>query len=114
MSSANLIPLSRSLVASWNGSAATEFDLVLGCAGCHSGGVIGPALSDLSYIEEDILTLAQFEGYTLTDYLVEAIYNPNAYVSELYAEGIMPGNYRDQIGLQDLADLVAYLQDNPQ
>jgi mono/diheme cytochrome c family protein len=77
-----------------------------GCAGCHtfepagSMADIGPSLDDLPDLAEraDQGTLEEFTRTSLT--------NPNAYVEEGYAEGVMPAFDGSE---QELNDLVAFL-----
>ena len=77
-----------------------------GCAGCHtfepagSMADVGPSLDDLPALAEraDQGTLEEFTRTSLT--------NPNAYVEEGYAEGVMPPFDGSE---QELTDLVAFL-----
>jgi mono/diheme cytochrome c family protein len=87
-----------------------------GCAVCHQGeSHTGPATEGTyTRVEEDRLTLPQFADYSVTQYLVESIVHPDAYVVPEHANA-MPRFYGDQLTLQELADIVAYLesQDGP-
>lgn len=84
---------------------------VLGCAGCHNGGAIGPAtIGTWSRTQEDRLTLEQFEGYSVEQYLVESIVAPNDYISPGYVANVMNQNYGEQITYQDMADILAFLE----
>jgi mono/diheme cytochrome c family protein len=87
-----------------------------GCAVCHQGeNAVGPATEGTYTRTEEVrLSLPEFAGYTVTQYLVESIVHPDAYVVPEYANA-MPRFYGDQLTLQELADLVAYLesQDGP-
>jgi mono/diheme cytochrome c family protein len=44
--------------------------------------------------------------------IFESIVNPNAEITEGFQEGIMPGNYGEQLSEKQLADLVAFLNEN--
>lgn len=82
-----------------------------GCSGCHVGGVAAPATEEQwDTIPTEVLTLPQFEGYTIEHYIVESIVNPGAYVVTGYAAGAMPGNFGELLSVQDIADIIAYLQ----
>ncbi len=83
----------------------------LGCAGCHNGGVVGPATTGTwSRAIND--RLPELEGYTVEQYLVEAIIAPNEHIVEGYVAGQMPANFwtGGQVDEQGLADLLAYLE----
>lgn len=91
----------------------------LGCSSCHMGGVIAPdVVGTVARTEERLATVPELADYTIEQYLVESILLPNVYIvpnegSAVYSAGgisIMQQNYSDRIDLQDLSDLVAYLQ----
>ena len=42
-------------------------------------------------------------------YLYESITHPEAYVVDGFQSGIMPGNFRQRLNEQQLADLIAFL-----
>ena len=85
----------------------------LGCGGCHSAGVVGPLTAGTGErVANERLTLGEFSGYTAQEYIVESIINPSAYSVSGYA-GAMPGGYNEQLSLQDIADLVEYLETIP-
>jgi mono/diheme cytochrome c family protein len=80
-----------------------------GCAGCHaiadiSNGVVGPNLTQAG---ETAAT--REDGVSAEDYIRQSILNPNAVVVEGYQPSIMPQNYDQQFGDQELDDLVAFL-----
>lgn len=90
----------------------------LGCSSCHLGGVIGPNTEGTATRAADrVASAPELAGYTVEQYLVESILQPNAYLvpnqgSSNYSAGgisLMQQNYSDRIDAQDLADLVAYL-----
>jgi mono/diheme cytochrome c family protein len=81
-------------------SAFTE----LGCGGCHTfmaagtTGTTGPNLDE---------TLAEKDAA----YIERAIANPNAEIAPGFQAGVMP-NYGEQLESKQIADLVAFLQQN--
>ena len=95
----------------------------LGCSSCHLGGVIGPdTIGTATRAAERVATVPELAGYTVGQYFVESILQPNAYIvpnqgSSNYSAGgisLMQQNYSDRIDTQDLADLVAYLMTQTQ
>lgn len=80
------------------------------CVGCHIDGTIGPITSGtFARVTDERLNESQFAGYTVEEYLVESIINPSAYVASGYTDG-MPPNFPNNLSLQDLADIIAYLE----
>jgi len=97
-----------------SGQALAE---TLGCAGCHLLSTVGPAwraegsqrgIGDRA--AERILQ-ADYTGQAASaeQYLFESIVNADAFVIPGFEPGIMPANYGQRLGKQDLADLIAYL-----
>lgn len=94
---------------------------VKACAGCHYLGRVGPAPSWKAEIYaggKGIATRAterwQKAGYSgeatsETEYLVESILMPNAYVIEGYMQGTMPQTFGELLTEQELADIISYL-----
>jgi mono/diheme cytochrome c family protein len=81
------------------------------CVGCHVGGVVGPDLAGtLTRVETDRLTLEQFAGWTPDDYLVDAIVYPSHFVVPGFPDA-MPKNFGQILGLQELADIIAYIKE---
>jgi mono/diheme cytochrome c family protein len=74
-----------------------------GCGSCHTladagtSAEIGPNLDEV------------LQGQDAA-FIEESIVDPNAQVAEGFSEGIMPQDYGEQLSEQQLADLVAYLQ----
>lgn len=88
----------------------------LACVGCHlSEAQIAPAL-DGTYtrILDTRLKDDKLSGYTPEQYIIESIVDPGSYVVSPY-QNIMIPNFGDRITLQELADLIAFLesQDGP-
>ena len=83
----------------------------LGCAGCHLGDApIAPPLEGTyTRVEEERLQDPLLAGYTVEQYLVESIVEPAHYVVPNF-KNVMINNFGDRLTLQDLADLVAFLE----
>ncbi|MEL7436331.1 MAG: c-type cytochrome, partial [Chloroflexota bacterium] len=96
----------------YNGTTLPAFGMALGCAGCHTAGVLGPATEGTwQRTIDERLTLSDFADYSVEQFVIEAIIHPNNYIPEGYTEGVMPGNYAEQLSAQDIADLLAFLRD---
>jgi len=89
----------------------------LGCAACHTLSTVGPAWAGdgttpgIGGRAAARLTQAGYAGAATTaeQYLLESIVDPNAYVVEGFATGIMPTNFGARLTPQDAADLIAYM-----
>ncbi|GAB4521262.1 MAG: hypothetical protein OHK0046_32430 [Anaerolineae bacterium] len=93
------------------GTERTGRNQALACSGCHLGGAVAPATTGTwDRVLNERLTLPQFAEYTPEQYLVESIVLPGEYVVTGYAAGAMPANYGEQMALQDMADILAYLE----
>ncbi len=89
----------------------------LACAGCHEagGGTVAPHTEGTySRILDVRLTDPLFADYSPEQYIIESIVNPNGYIVPNYNPA-MPTYYGDTLNLQQLADLIVYLesQDGP-
>ncbi len=75
------------------------------CGSCHTfeaagaTGTVGPNLDE---------ALADHDR----QFIYESIVNPNADVTEGFREGVMPENYGETLSEKQLADLVAFLNQN--
>lgn len=86
----------------------------LGCSGCHAEGLVAPITAGTWTRVNDVrLKMPQFEDYTVTHYLVESIIKPDAFVVENF-QNVMPTIYSTQIDIQELADIVAFLESQDQ
>ena len=84
--------------------------ITFGCAGCHTGGVVGPAVEGTgARVVTERLAEAQFAGYTSEQYLIESIVLRNNYIVDGYA-GVMPTNFGERMNYQELADIVEFLK----
>jgi cytochrome c oxidase subunit 2 len=79
-----------------------------GCGACHTltaaaaTGKIGPDLNSLS-------GEAAKAGEPLEAFIKESIVSPSAYIAPGYKDGIMPATFGSSLKPQQLADLVAFL-----
>ena len=83
----------------------------LGCAGCHIGDapIAPPTEGTYTRIEEERLKDPLLAGYTPEQYLVESIVQPAYYVVPGF-KNVMLNNFGDRLTLQDLADLIVFLE----
>ncbi len=86
----------------------------LGCAGCHENEAIAPLTAGTwTRINDMRLILRKFENYSHRQFLVESIVRPMDFVTPGYA-AMMPEMYGGQLTIQQLADLVAFLDSQDQ
>ena len=105
-------PLSGQLL--YNGLEPALGGSPLGCSGCHENEAIAPMTAGTwTRISEIRLNLRQFEEYSHRQFLVESIVRPMDYITPSYA-AVMPEFYGGQLTLQQLADLVAFLDSQDQ
>ena len=95
------------------GSPATGellYDAEFGCTDCHTNGASAPdTVGTATRVRTERLTLPQFAGYTVEQYLVESITRPGDSVVDGYSSGLMPSNFGARMTDQQLADIVAFL-----
>lgn len=105
-------PLNGQLL--YNGLEPALGGAVLGCSGCHENSEVAPITEGTWTRVHDVrLLLPELEEYTVTQYLVESIVHPEAYLVPDY-QGVMPNIYGSQLTTQQLADIVAYLDSQDQ
>lgn len=81
------------------------------CAGCHMLGTVGPITKGTyTRIVNERLKDPANAGKTPEQFIAESILKPNAYVAPGYQPGLMPQDFSKKLTLQDLKDLVAFLQ----
>jgi mono/diheme cytochrome c family protein len=73
------------------------------CGSCHTFSPAGTEADIGPNLDESL------EG-TDAEYIRTAIVNPNAEIAEGYQPNIMPSDYGEKLSDQELADLVAFLQ----
>ncbi len=82
---------------------------VYACAGCHGNAVVAPPTEN-----QWIWAVEGAEGRPHAGeperYIVESIVAPGAYVVAGYPAGAMPANFGDQITMQEMANILAYVQ----
>src|SRR5258706_999675 len=82
-----------------------------GCAGCHQAGITGPATAGTyTRIINDRLKDPANAGKTPEQYIAESIIHPSAYVVPNFADGVMPKDWGAKLDLQDIKDIIAYLE----
>lgn len=86
----------------------------LGCSGCHVGQVAPVIEATYTRTEEIRLADPLLADYTVTQYLVESILHPSAYITPGFEAVMMTDNYGGRLTAQQLADLVAYLESQDQ
>jgi mono/diheme cytochrome c family protein len=97
-----------------------QLTVSLGCIACHVTATVGPPWMAGSHPEGtgvgtragQHVTAADYTGAAANaaQYLFESIVQPNAFLVQGYAGGLMPATYGDTLTAQDVADIVAYLQ----
>jgi hypothetical protein len=98
----------------FNGLAFGLDGAVLGCIDCHND-ITAPATEALYTRADEIRLLEpQFADYDVTRYFVESILEPQAYIVPGFGAVIMTANFGTRLDLQQLADLVAYLESQDQ
>jgi mono/diheme cytochrome c family protein len=84
------------------------FNGALGCAGCHTG-VAAPDMAGVAGRAEQHATEDPTNYPTPRHYLVTSIVNPPFYVVEGF-QPIMPTNFGERLTIEDMANLIAYLE----
>jgi cytochrome c oxidase subunit II len=86
-----------------------------GCSGCHtftpakSGGTTGPSLDDVTQDFNRAKGDGKTKATDVAGFIKESIVQPNAYIAQGYAPGIMPQTFGTSLSAKDLNDVVAYL-----
>jgi mono/diheme cytochrome c family protein len=81
------------------------------CYGCHFNASQGPATKGTwarvltTRLKDPALT-----GLTGEQYIAQSILYPNHYIVPTYGAGVMPQGFGDQLSIQDVRDLIAYLK----
>ena len=105
-------PLTGQLL--YNGLEPALGGSLLGCSGCHENEAIAPLTAGTWTRINDIrLRLPQFAEYSHRQFLLESIVRPMDYITPDYAE-VMPEIYGGQLTIQQLADLLAFLDSQDQ
>lgn len=105
-------PLNGQLL--YNGETTTASGDLLGCAGCHANALVAP-LTEATWTrwDEQRRLLPAYADQSFAFYIVESIIHPWEYLVDGYPAS-MPNIYHLQLGYQDMADIVAYLESQDQ
>ena len=83
----------------------------LGCSACHNHGQTGPATAGtFARITNERLPQNSGRWASPEEYIAESVIHPNAYVVAGFNPGIMPQDWGTKLDLQDLKDLIAFLE----
>jgi mono/diheme cytochrome c family protein len=96
----------------YHGQKRASGRFTLPCGGCHmaQGTGTGPQTQGTwSRVQNERLKEPQFQGYTPEQYLIESIVHPEAYIVPNF-QNVMPNVFGSQLSIQDLADILAYLE----
>ena len=77
------------------------------CHTCHTDLTVGPAFPGDSPLA--VRAVTRKPGYPAELYIYESIVAPNAEIVPGFQQDIMPGDFRQTLTDQELADLIAYL-----
>lgn len=86
----------------------------LGCISCHNGTTAPAVEGTYTRVEDVRLKLPQFADYDATRYFVESIVQPQAYIVPGFEAVQMSANFGLRLDLQQLADLIAFLESQDQ
>lgn len=96
--------------ALYNNRQTSELGARLGCSGCHTGGVAGPATVDTWDATLELrLNDPALAGYTAEEYIIESIVLPQDYIVEGWGAN-MPGGFGQSMSIQDIVDVSLYLR----
>lgn len=97
----------------YNAQGLTGTGAILGCAGCHVGGAQAPALEG-TWTRIQTERLPELTNYADgVDYIIHSIIVPGEYLVPPYTD-LMPHNFGQILTVQDLANLIAYLESQDQ
>ena len=86
------------------------YDAEFGCTDCHRNGASAPdTVGTATRIQDERLTLPQFAGYSLEQYIVESVTRSGDFVVDGFSSGLMPTNFGVRMTDQQLADIVSFL-----
>jgi mono/diheme cytochrome c family protein len=89
--------------------AGRELFISTGCGSCHALQDAGTTAEIGPNLDTDIPLAAEAAGASIEDYIRTSITDPDAWVMPRYSNGVMPGDYGDQLSEEELDNLVAYL-----
>ena len=86
------------------------YDAEFGCTDCHRNGASAPdTVGTATRIRDERLTLPQFSGYSVEQYIVESVTRSGDFVVDGFSSGLMPTNFGVRMTDQQLADIVSFL-----
>jgi cytochrome c551/c552 len=94
-----------------NAAAGKSVFVSSGCGGCHTfkaagtSATIGP---DLAKVTAD----AKSNGQPIATFTQDSIVNPNAFIAKGYQPNLMPQTFAQSLSATQLADLVAFIDQN--
>ena len=86
-----------------------------GCGGCHvftpakTSGTAGPSLDDVNQNFTEAKAAGKTKATDVAGFIKESIVDPNAYVAEGFAPGVMPQQFGENLSAKQIDDLTAYL-----
>lgn len=99
----------------YNGLEGVVDGTPLKCAACHvENHTAPPTEGTWTRIMDERLKDPALQGYDFERYVVESIVQPNAYIVPDYGPNLMPGNFGLRLDINQLADLIAFLESQDQ
>jgi cytochrome c2 len=86
------------------------------CGTCHSTipdeVIVGPSLFGVTNRAETTIQSPDYHGEatTVSEYLMESIKSPNAFVREGFTPGVMYQGFAEELSDEQILDLVAFLE----
>jgi mono/diheme cytochrome c family protein len=96
-------------------AAGQEAFAARGCAGCHGqANGTGPALTGMwtravDDVDGRLTQTAHLDNPEA--YIIQSIVNPGAYTVPGFNSGIMPANFSEVLSYQELANILAYIEE---
>jgi len=99
----------------YNGGTPAKSGDLIGCAGCHTDGINAPKTDGTwTRWDEHHRLEPAYADKPFAYYITESILRPSDYTVAGFTPNLMPNVYHLQLGYQDLADLIAYLESQDQ
>lgn len=87
-----------------------------GCQTCHSTVpeevIVGPSLFGVTNRASETIASSAYHGEatTISEYLMESIKTPNAFVREGFTPGVMYQGFSEELTEEQMLDLIAFLK----